>query len=53
MNGYWHSISKSENPLWYYIYQLGYPETPLNDSYGQDLRSVTAWQLSRHMLDTT
>jgi len=53
MNAYWHSISKSENPLWYFIYQLSSPDKALNDSYGHDLREISAWQLSRHMIDTT
>jgi hypothetical protein len=38
LDAYWHSISKSENPLWYYIYQLASPDKPVKDSFDQDLR---------------
>ena len=51
MNDWWYSIGCSENPLWYYIYQLGYPTERKTDNYGNDLLEVAAWQLSRHPID--
>lgn len=49
LEGWWHSISRSENPLWYYIYQLAHPQrTDLQDHFGGGALEVAAWQLSRH-----
>lgn len=52
MDGWWHSMSHSENPLWYYIYQLGYPEKLQKDAYGNSLLETASWQLARHPIDT-
>ena len=53
LDGWWNSISFSENPLWYYIYQLAYPHERKIDGYGHDLLTTAAWALSRHPVDTT
>lgn len=53
IEGWWHSISRSENPLWYYIYQLAYPNDAKKDHYGNFLTETASWQLSRHPVDTT
>ena len=52
LNDWWQSIQYSENPLWYYIYQLAYPNEKKTDAYGNDLIETAAWQLSRHPIDT-
>ncbi len=52
LNDWWQSIQYSENPLWYYIYQLAYPNERKSDAYGNDLLETAAWQLSRHPIDT-
>lgn len=44
-------MSYSENPLWYYVYQLAYPNEEKTDAYGNSLVEVAAWQLSRHPID--
>ena len=49
---WWYSISFSENPLWYYIYQLAYPNETKTDYYGNSLIETAAWSLSRHPIDT-
>ena len=49
---WWYSISFSENPLWYYIYQLAYPNETKTDYYGNNLIDTAAWALSRHPIDT-
>ncbi len=51
MEDWWYSMSTSENPLWYYVYQLGYPTEEKKDAYGNSVVEVAAWQLSRHPLD--
>ena len=51
MDDWWYSVGCSENPLWYYIYQLAYPNEAKKDNYGNDLLEVAAWQLSRHPMD--
>ncbi len=53
INDWWYSISFSENPLWYYVYQLAYPDELILDQYGNDIVKTAAWQLSRHPIDTT
>lgn len=45
---WWKSISYSENPLWYYVYQLAYPEKTVKDAYGNDILETASWSLSRH-----
>ena len=52
LEGWWYSMSFSENPLWYYIYQLAYPEEEKTDYYGNSLIETAAWALSRHPIDT-
>jgi len=42
----------SENPLWYYIYQLAYPSEAQSDVYGNDMLQTASWALSRHPIDT-
>ena len=51
MDDWWYSVGNSENPLWYYIYQLAYPNEEKKDNYGNSLVDVAAWQLSRHPID--
>ncbi|MDR2749192.1 MAG: Ig-like domain-containing protein [Clostridiales bacterium] len=49
---WWASIKYSENPLWYYIYQLAYPDQQKTDAYGNNLLKTASWALGRHPLDT-
>lgn len=52
VDDWWYSISHSENPLWYYIYQLAYPDKEVTDYYGNNLIETASWSLSRHPVDT-
>ncbi|MBQ7295763.1 MAG: Ig-like domain-containing protein [Clostridia bacterium] len=53
INQWWqYSMSMSENPLWYYIYQLAYPTEEKTDYYGNSLIETASWSLSRHPIDT-
>ena len=52
LDAWWNSIQYSENPLWYYIYQLAYPDTAQTDAYGNSLIETASWALSRHPVDT-
>jgi hypothetical protein len=52
IDDWWESMKYSENPLWYYIYQLAYPNETKTDAYGNKLVDTAAWALSRHPLDT-
>ncbi len=52
LNDWWYSMSFSENPLWYYIYQLAFPTEDKTDYYGNNLKDTAAWVLSRHPIDT-
>ncbi len=52
IDDWWYSISHSENPLWYYVYQLAYPNEEKTDAYGNSLIETAAWSLSRHPIDT-
>ena len=52
LEDWWYSISFSENPLWYYIYQLAYPGETKTDYYGNNILDTAAWSLSRHPIDT-
>ena len=52
LNDWWNSIQYSENPLWYYIYQLAYPDQVMTDYYGNSLIETASWTLSRHPIDT-
>ena len=49
---WWKSMQYSENPLWYYIYQLAYPTEAQTDYYGNSLVETASWALSRHPIDT-
>lgn len=51
LNDWWYSISHSENPCWYYIYQLAYPNEEKTDVYGNSLIETASWSLSRHPID--
>ncbi len=51
LDDWWFSIQYSENPLWYYVYQLAYPETAQTDYYGNNIVETAAWSLSRHPVD--
>ena len=51
LNDWWFSIGNSENPLWYYVYQLAYPNEEMTDAYGNSLIETASWSLSRHPLD--
>ena len=52
MDDWWYSVGNSENPLWYYIYQLAYPDETKTDYYGNNILDTAAWSLSRHPIDT-
>ena len=52
LDDWWISISMSENPLWYCIYQLAYPDKEMTDSYGNNIVELASWSLSRHPIDT-
>ncbi|MBQ7117724.1 MAG: hypothetical protein IJN88_05895 [Clostridia bacterium] len=52
LSDWWYSMSFSENALWYYIYQLAYPESEMTDVYGNSLVETASWVLSRHPIDT-
>lgn len=52
IDDWWYSMSYSENALWYYIYQLAYPDKEVTDVYGNSLVETAAWVLSRHPIDT-
>ena len=45
-------MSFSENALWYYIYQLAYPDKEITDQYGNNIVETASWVLSRHPIDT-
>ena len=45
-------MSFSENALWYYIYQLAYPDEVKTDYYGNSLIETASWVLDRHPIDT-
>ncbi len=52
IDDWWISMRYSENPLWYYIYQLAYPDKTITDAYGNNILETAAWSLSRHSIDT-
>ncbi len=52
LGDWWYSMSHSENALWYYIYQLAYPDSEMTDVYGNSLVETASWVLSRHPIDT-
>ena len=51
LDDWWFSIQYSENALWYYIYQLAYPNEVKTDYYGNNLVDTAQWVLSRHPID--
>ena len=51
LNDWWYSMSFSENALWYYIYQLAYPDEVQTDYYGNSLIETASWVLDRHPID--
>ncbi len=51
LNQWWTSVQYSENPLWYYIYQLAYPQAEKKDAYGNNILDTAAWALSRTPVD--
>ncbi len=51
LEDWWFSIQYSENALWYYIYQLAYPDEAKTDYYGNNLVDTAQWVLSRHPID--
>lgn len=52
LDDWWISIKYSENPLWYFIYQLAYPDKNISDAYGNNIVKTAVWSLSRHPADT-
>ncbi len=52
VDDWWISIQYSENPLWYFIYQLAYPDKKIKDAYGNSILETASWSLSRHPCDT-
>jgi hypothetical protein len=53
-NAYWRTISQSENPFFYPIYQLTEPKnTDLVDAFGSNLIENAAWTISRIPIDLT
>ena len=51
LEDWWYSMSFSENALWYYIYQLAYPDEAKTDAYGNSLVDTASWVLNRHPID--
>lgn len=52
LEAWWDLASYTENPLWYYIYQLAYPEKNIKDAYGNNILETASWSLSRHPVST-
>lgn len=51
LDQWWISVQYSENPLWYYIFQLAHPDEELTDAYGHNVLETAAWALSRTPVD--
>ncbi|MBR2732401.1 MAG: hypothetical protein IKD72_10520, partial [Clostridia bacterium] len=51
LDDWWITVGDGENPLWYLIYQLAYPEKPVKDAFGNRVLETAAWSLSRHPTD--
>ena len=51
LEDWWYSMHFSENALWYYIYQLAYPDEVKTDYYGNSLIETASWVLDRHPID--
>ncbi len=52
LEGWWETASYTENPLWYVIYQLAYPNKQIKDAYDNNILETAVWSLSRHPVDT-
>ena len=52
IDDWWVSVKYSQNPLWYYVYQLAYPDKNITDAYGNNIVELAAWSLSRHPTNT-
>lgn len=52
LDAWWDIASYTENPLWYYIYQLAYPNKNIKDAYGNNILETASWSLSRHPVST-
>lgn len=52
LEAWWDLAAYTENPLWYYIYQLAYPEKNIKDAYGNNILETASWSLSRHPVST-
>lgn len=52
LEAWWEIASSTENPLWYYIYQLAYPNKNIKDFYGNNILETASWSLSRHPVST-
>ncbi|MBR3588811.1 MAG: Ig-like domain-containing protein [Clostridia bacterium] len=52
LDAWWEIASYTENPLWYYIYQLAYPDKEIKDSYNNNILETASWSLSRHPVST-
>lgn len=52
LEAWWKVAATTENPLWYYVYQLAYPDKTLKDAYGNNILSTASWSLSRHPIST-
>jgi hypothetical protein len=52
IDSFWVLISRSENPLWYFIYQLSNPKEVNKDYYGNNILEVASWHLSRINIET-
>lgn len=52
LDAWWEIASSTENPLWYFIYQLAYPDKTIKDAYGNNILETASWSLSRHPVST-
>ncbi len=52
LEAWWDVASYTENPLWYYIYQLAFPDKNIKDAYGNNILETASWSLSRHPVST-
>jgi hypothetical protein len=53
LSNLWQFVSYTENPLWYFIYQLANPrDDSIKDAYGHPILETAAWSLSRYPTDS-
>ncbi|MBE6783552.1 MAG: hypothetical protein E7536_06025 [Ruminococcaceae bacterium] len=52
LEAWWDVAASTENPLWYYVYQLAYPDKTIKDAYGNNILQTASWSLSRHPIST-